>query len=502
MPTATTVNHAYAGSAAKVLQVAMASDPTLCTKEFRNLKADNLRRAEDGSGKGSIHFLMQEQDLVAAITAESRKKHYRYSKMPGFARLCHKVPFAEMMAGDEGGGGANPAAAGADADADAASRGPTWWPKTWVVPDDAVPPSAFRKGALIFKPDDSAQGDGITICMTAADLQRQVDKLSTQSSGSKGVVQRYVQNAMLLGGHKFDLRLYVLVLGAVEPKAFLLREGLVRVCPTAYSKPTKANAHKTNVHLTNYSLAKYDRGFEHADDPADGSAGTKRALSAVLPVLQAEGGHDPDAIWEGLRECCGGIASRMAATVAAAAAAAEGGGGSGKSAARKYKDDELLKAFATERREPDIDVAGLQEVSFHILGVDVLLDAAGSPHVLEVNNNPSFCIDSVFPVEGPHVTPHPPSNPARDALIAPALQYVKKSTAVRKGIMSPCKCKSHHRPHEHYPCAVDLAAKRAAVGGAIAIVERDRRAQRAGGANWRPSAATLAAGTQYDPLIG
>ena len=106
---------------------------------------------------------------------------------------------------------------------------------------------------------------------------------------------------------------------------------------------------------------------------------------------------------------------------------------------------------------------------------------------------------------GPHVTGPPPTNPARDALIAPAFKHVKKSTAA-KG--KPCRCKSHHRPHEHFPCAVDIVAKRAAVAGAIAIVERDRRAQRSAGSSstWasyaRPSAAELAVNTQYDPVAG
>jgi len=251
-------------------------------------------------------------------------------------------------------------AAPAPAPAPSATR-PTWWPKTWVVPVDTVPSAAFRRGPLIFKPDDSAQGDGITICMNRRDLQRQEEKLVTQSGsassssvgspGACGVVQRYVQDTMLLDGKKFDLRLYVLVLGAADPKIWLLKEGLARVCPEPYSKPDKSNAHKTNVHLTNYSLAKYDVGFDHADDPNDGMAGTKRSLSAVLQVLQQDGGPDATVVWQRLRECCGGVASRMAATVAAAAAAGQA----------SYKSNDLLKGFATERREANIDVVGLQE---------------------------------------------------------------------------------------------------------------------------------------------
>ena len=161
------------------------------------------------------------------------------------------------------------------------------------------------------------------------------------------------------------------------------------MCPEPYCKPTRKNAHKVNVHLTNYSLAKYDANFEHADDPHDGTSGTKRALSAVLPVLESEG-HDAAVIWERLRDTCAGVGVEMAWAARAAARAGQAA----------YKDNDLLKGFATDKREPDIEVEAIQHQSFHIVGVDVLLDAGGFPHLLEVNNNPSFCIDSVFPIEG------------------------------------------------------------------------------------------------------
>jgi hypothetical protein len=44
----------------------------------------------------------------------------------------------------------------------------------------------------------------------------------------------------------------------------------------------------------------------------------------------------------------------------------------------------------------------------------------------------------------------------------------------------PCKCRSHHRPHLHAPCAIDLNAKTAAVSGAMKIVRREVAAKRNG----------------------
>ena len=36
-----------------------------------------------------------------------------------------------------------------------------------------------------------------------------------------------------------------------------------------------------------------------------------------------------------------------------------------------------------------------------------------------------------------------------------------------------CKCSSHHRPHLHAPCCVDLVAKIGTLAGALEIVRRD-----------------------------
>ena len=65
-----------------------------------------------------------------------------------------------------------------------------------------------------------------------------------------------------------------------------------------------------------------------------------------------------------------------------------------------------------------------------------------------------------------------------------------------------CKCRSHHRPHLHRPCPIDCTVKRAAVGGALAIVQRDIEANGTGpiDAARLPSAAALAEGTSYEPL--
>ena len=51
------------------------------------------------------------------------------------------------------------------------------------------------------------------------------------------MVQRYLPKPLLLNGLKFDLRLYVLLLGTEGFPAFLSKEGLARFCTERYQAP-------------------------------------------------------------------------------------------------------------------------------------------------------------------------------------------------------------------------------------------------------------------------
>ena len=132
-----------------------------------------------------------------------------------------------------------------------------------------------------------------------------------------------------------------------------------------------------------------------------------------------------------------------------------------------------------------------------MLGVDVILDADGQAHLLEVNALPSWGIDSVFPVEGPHQVPPPVATPERDAVVGNAKSYLRNALGQAKG--KHCKCMAHHRPHEHHPCAVDIVAKKSAMAGALRMLRTCRAAEKKGSPTV-PSA-ELVLGTEYEPLF-
>jgi predicted ATP-grasp superfamily ATP-dependent carboligase len=58
-----------------------------------------------------------------------------------------------------------------------------------------------KKNVWIVKPANSSQGKGIYI----------VDDINDVNVDDTSVISRYVTNPLLINGHKFDLRIYVLV---------------------------------------------------------------------------------------------------------------------------------------------------------------------------------------------------------------------------------------------------------------------------------------------------
>lgn len=74
------------------------------------------------------------------------------------------------------------------------------------------------------KPEASCQGRGIY-------LTKQFDE---SDLGEHCVVQKYVNKPYLMDGLKFDLRIYVLLMGVDPLKVFLFKDGLTRLATEPY----------------------------------------------------------------------------------------------------------------------------------------------------------------------------------------------------------------------------------------------------------------------------
>ena len=185
---------------------------------------------------------------------------------------------------------------------------------------------------------------------------------------------------MLVDGLKFDLRLYVLVLSVQPLTAYLFRQGMARFATNKYKRPTEANLHDVYMHLTNYSLNKRSDAYVNATDVAaaadrEAFAGaSKRPASYVIQELDAKGLIDAPTVWAQIE--------RLSALVAFAFQ---------PELALRYRSTfpaaakETLGAAAAPRDDDD-EPGDDARRAFHVLGLDVMLDARGVPRLIEVNS--------------------------------------------------------------------------------------------------------------------
>jgi len=69
------------------------------------------------------------------------------------------------------------------------------------------------------------------------------------------VISRYVENPLLIGGKKFDLRIYVLVTSYRPLRAWLNVNGFGRFCVEKYSNDANERDNLF-IHLTNVAISK------------------------------------------------------------------------------------------------------------------------------------------------------------------------------------------------------------------------------------------------------
>ena len=179
------------------------------------------------------------------------------------------------------------------------------------------------------------------------------------------VAQEYVDRPLLLGGYKFDLRLYVLVTSCVPLRVHIFRDGIARLCAEKYHSARtgegfgSADGDWRFRHLTNYAINKQHPDFSVAED------GTKRRLGAVLDELASQG-HDVALLWGEIQQ----VAVKALIAV----------------------QPTLAQAYASCRPGPDVHPFSC----FELLGLDLLVDERGRPWLLEVNHSPSLACDTTL----------------------------------------------------------------------------------------------------------
>ncbi|KAL0241523.1 hypothetical protein GEMRC1_006758 [Eukaryota sp. GEM-RC1] len=133
-----------------------------------------------------------------------------------------------------------------------------FFPPTFVLPTEyALFLECFRQsqGVWIMKPCGMAQGKGIFLISTPKQVLEWKRTLTSESEKNAYIVQKYIENPLLIGGRKFDLRIYVLVTSYAPLNVFLYREGFARFSSSQFSMSSE-DISNHYVHLTNVAIQK------------------------------------------------------------------------------------------------------------------------------------------------------------------------------------------------------------------------------------------------------
>ena len=139
-------------------------------------------------------------------------------------------------------------------------------PLTFVLPQDmSIFIEEFKKypnSLWILKPNNRCQGQGITLLNKTSKVKKMnfskkvtTDNNQTVNINDVYVVSKYIENPFLMGGKKFDLRIYCLVTTFHPLKAYLYQQGFCRFCNEKFSVDV-SDINNIYMHLTNVAIQK------------------------------------------------------------------------------------------------------------------------------------------------------------------------------------------------------------------------------------------------------
>uniref|UniRef100_A0A8C5QFN5 Tubulin--tyrosine ligase-like protein 9 n=1 Tax=Leptobrachium leishanense TaxID=445787 RepID=A0A8C5QFN5_9ANUR len=222
-------------------------------------------------------------------------------------------------------------------------------PKTFDLPSEYhLFVEEFRRSpgtTWIMKPVGGSQGRGIFLFQKLKDIMdwkkegARMDEQKDEPPVENYVVQRYIENPYLVGGRKFDLRVYVLVTSYIPLRAWLYRDGFARFSNTRY---TLRSIDDNYIHLTNVAIQKTAPEY-------DPEKGCKWMIQRLRLFLMAR--HGPGKVENLFQEM----------------------------------DNLFIKSLQSVQK-----VIINDKHCFELYGFDILLDEDLKPWLLEVNASPSL----------------------------------------------------------------------------------------------------------------
>ena len=239
----------------------------------------------------------------------------------------------------------------------------------WFYPDTFLMPQQFLQyqtahaqnpsQVFIAKISSSCQGAGVKIITRPHEVQIS----NTLKTFDDSIIQKYIMNPLLVDGLKHDLRQYILITSLEPLVAYLNEEGLARFCTEPYVSPTSSGKNDASSQLTNYAVNKNNRHFVYTEELTEANSGSKRTLTSYwksISQLQL----DPQEIKAEIEQ----LSRCLLRTI--------------HPFLRHYSKLKLKTLEAYDKTR-----------FMHIIGIDVLLDDKGKPHLLELNSRPSMAVD-------------------------------------------------------------------------------------------------------------
>ena len=142
-------------------------------------------------------------------------------------------------------------------------------PPTYVIPGQYamfIEDMKKKAGPWICKPVGGSMGNGIIFLTSESEAKSFNDKTSVKFQNSETpeekmrltyVVQRYIPNPLLVGGRKFDIRLYALTLSFSPLIVYIYRGGFCRFS----AQPFTMKTFDRDVHLTNNAVQTHSEAY-------------------------------------------------------------------------------------------------------------------------------------------------------------------------------------------------------------------------------------------------
>jgi tubulin polyglutamylase TTLL1 len=162
-------------------------------------------------------------------------------------------------------------------------------PTTYLLPADySLFVEEFRRNPhsmWIMKPTAKARGIGIFLVNKLAQIKKWANSRSISGTNSGNyVISRYIDNPLLIGGKKFDLRIYALVTSYRPLRVFFHEDGFARFTNARYNNDV-TDLDNMYVHLTNVAVQKNGEDYNEKH-------GNKWVLKNLRLYMEATVGYE------------------------------------------------------------------------------------------------------------------------------------------------------------------------------------------------------------------